>query len=87
MTSINRKRGSQLSIRVDETLYSSYKALIEQEGITLTSDIENYMRSRLGEKNSSVIDIHQMARDINYLKESLGKLSSLPQRTEGLKVS
>ncbi|BDA70043.1 hypothetical protein CAL7716_042090 [Calothrix sp. PCC 7716] len=73
----NRKRGSQLSIRIDATLYDEYKALIEQEGLTLTSDIEGYMKNRLGKKElTNVIDIqkfNQLEKDIADLKETVGK--------------
>lgn len=76
----SRKRGAQLNVRLDETLYSDYKELLEKEGTSMTEDVESYIRSRLGrqENETNVVDIRQLIQSqqqqIEEIKAELGKL-------------
>lgn len=75
-----RKRSAQLNVRLDGSLYQDYKELLDQEGTSMTEDIENYIRSRLGkgEGEANVVDIRQIIekqqQDIAEIKAELGKL-------------
>jgi hypothetical protein len=75
-----RKRGAQLNVRLDGSLYHEYKEFLEQEGTSMTEDIENYIRNRIGKgKNeTNVIDIRQVIerqqQEIAEIKAELGKL-------------
>ncbi|MBD2254628.1 hypothetical protein [Nostoc parmelioides] len=77
-----RKRGAQLNVRLDGSLYQEYKEFLEQEGTSMTEDIENYIRSRLGKGGSetNVVDIRQVIerqqQEIAEIKAELGKLKA-----------
>jgi hypothetical protein len=75
-----RKRGAQMNVRLDESLYVEYKELLEKEGTSMTEDIESYIRGRLGreESETNVVDIRQVIerqqQEIAEIKAELGKL-------------
>ncbi|MEA5508073.1 hypothetical protein VB735_34330 [Halotia wernerae UHCC 0503] len=76
-----RKRGAQLNVRLDNDLYVDYKELLDREGTSMTEDIENYIKSRLGkESDTNVIDIRQVIerqqQEIAEIKAELGKLKA-----------
>ncbi|MBW4617317.1 MAG: hypothetical protein KME21_29675 [Desmonostoc vinosum HA7617-LM4] len=77
-----RKRGAQLNVRLDNSLYLAYKELLETEGTSMTEDIEKYIRSRLGrgESETNVVDIRQLVekqqQEIAEIKAELGKLKA-----------
>lgn len=78
---VSRKKSGQLSVRMDENLVSEYKAFVEAQGLTLTEDIESYVKSRLSKmKNpSNVIDINafnELAKKVLSIEEQLGKLQA-----------
>ena len=80
----SRTRTAQLSIRIDEQLYEKYKQVLDVEGISITDDIENYLRGKTGETPLSLsdgnkvvdIDIYQLARDVENLKKQMGELQA-----------
>jgi hypothetical protein len=78
----SRKRDAQLNVRLDKDLYEDYKALLSKEDISLTEDIEEYIKGKLGKINSraNVIDIGQVLekhqQEIEELKIELGKLKA-----------
>ncbi|MBE9054389.1 hypothetical protein IQ243_29195 [Nostocales cyanobacterium LEGE 11386] len=78
----SRKRGAQLNVRLDSNLYVEYKDLLEREGTSMTEDIENYIKNRLGKEESStnVVDIKQVIerqqQEIAEIKAELGKLKA-----------
>uniref|UniRef100_A0A0C1NFM1 Uncharacterized protein n=1 Tax=Tolypothrix bouteillei VB521301 TaxID=1479485 RepID=A0A0C1NFM1_9CYAN len=73
-----RARDAQMSIRLDNQLYEEYKELLRTEGVTMTDDIENYIKNRLGKGSGSgnVIDIFRLAQDVEELKIQMGKLKA-----------
>lgn len=75
---VARARDAQMSIRLDNQLYEEYKELLRTEGVTMTDDIENYIKNRLGKgsANSNVIDISRLAQDVEELKIQMGKLKA-----------
>lgn len=83
----SRKRNTQISIRIDESLCDEYKNLLRSEDITMTDDIEAYIRQRLGKtapQKANVIDfVDALARQrIEALEDELGKLKAdWPQKT------
>ncbi|MCG6138457.1 MAG: hypothetical protein MET45_28180 [Nostoc sp. LLA-1] len=77
----SRKRGAQLNVRLDHDLYFDYKELLDREGTSMTEDIENYIKSRLGqESDTNVVDIKQVIerqqQEIAEIKAELGKLKA-----------
>ncbi|MFB2770227.1 hypothetical protein ACE1AT_13205 [Pelatocladus sp. BLCC-F211] len=75
--SVTRARDSQMSIRLDSQLYEEYKEFLKRENVTMTDDIESYIKSRLGKKSpSNVIDISRLAQDVEELKIQMGKLKA-----------
>lgn len=89
---VARKRNTQISIRIDESLCLEYKKLLEEEGVTITDDIEAYIRQRLGKsvpQKSNVLDfVDALARQkIEALEDELGKLKAdWPQKTRVCEV-
>lgn len=77
-----RKRGAQMNVRLDESLYVEYKELLEKQGTSMTEDIESYIRGRLGreEIETNVVDIRQVIerqqQEIAEIKAELGKLKA-----------
>lgn len=83
-------RTAQLSIKIDTQLYDKYKAKLKKDGISITEDIENHMRSYIGEViiQSNVIDITSVLKDVEELKRAVGELNpDWQQRTTALSVS
>lgn len=91
---VARKRNSQLSVRINDSLYEEYKNLLTKEGISMTNDIENYISHRLGKtaKTGNVIDfteaLKQQQQEIEELKAIVGELKAdWPQKTSNSKAS
>jgi len=74
--SIVRARDAQLSIRLDSQLYEEYKEFLRSEDTTMTEDIESYIKTRLGKDSlgKNVVNIFQLAQDVEELKRQMGKL-------------
>jgi PAS domain-containing protein len=72
-----QERTAQLGIKVNAQLYSKYKKKLEEDGISITEDIERHMRSCVGEVivQSNVIDITAVLRDVEELKQAMGELN------------
>lgn len=78
---VSRKKSGQLSVRMDESLLEEYKNFVEKEGLTLTEDIEAYVKHRLSRAKpaSNVVDIsafNELAKKVLIIEERLGKLQA-----------
>ncbi|MBW4604010.1 MAG: hypothetical protein KME29_31700 [Calothrix sp. FI2-JRJ7] len=78
---VSRRKVGQLSVRLDENLLKEYKNFLEAEGMTLTEDIESYIKSRLSKikSSSNVVDINsfnELAKKVLVIEEQLGKLQA-----------
>jgi antitoxin component of RelBE/YafQ-DinJ toxin-antitoxin module len=71
---VSRKKNGQMSVRLDEELLTDYKTCLEKEGLTLTEDIETYIKSRIAKTpHSAQIGFRITAEEKNAFEEILQK--------------
>lgn len=83
-------RTAQLGIKIDAELYEKYKTKLKEDGVSITEDIENHMRSYIGEMivESNVVDIVKLVEDVEALKKVVGELQpGWQERMSNLKAS